>query len=510
MRSLLDLLGGTDVSGYEGLNFFNPSRTPDNVDEAGSTIKHTLGKIENRRQASLAGAVDAKKRAKQPLDLDSLPDIYEPIKTLTRYLLPHLEFSRIDFTNEDDIRCLWTRVDAVRSMELDIDDLSSGEKSIIILFLPLLESQIRQKLSELEQVANPTGAAAATNEEFVMLVDEPEQHLHPDLQAKILTYIRNLSKESKVQFVITTHSPTIMDQAFDSELYVLSPPSEVPEENQLRRIATNAERLEALKQLAGSAYFLTTGRIIICIEGEPGSETSGPADLSLLEMMYPRATAFTLVPTRGKGNVITTVSRLREHVPENTFRIRVRGLVDADQSTGVVDGVQTLPVCMIENLLLDPEVLHAYITSIGVQTLGDGQAVRTELLDIIQSMRTDEISLRVARKLKAHTIRVGGSTIAEINASHAEKVTEVQNMLPDTAALTKIVEEVTAEVDGMIGDGSAIQKFRGKLIVKEFYNRHVAAKNIGYKAACLELAKRAGAAGRVGALLDPVFETLSA
>lgn len=441
---------------------------------------------------------------------NAVNDIYEPIKTLTRYLLPHLEFSRIDFSNEDNIRCLWGRVNAAQSMELDIDDLSSGEKSIIILFLPLLESQVRQKLQQLEELAKPAGSAAPAGDELVMLIDEPEQHLHPDLQAKILTYIRNLSKESSVQFVITTHSPTIMDQAFDSELYVLSPPTANPEENQLRRIASNAERLEALKQLAGSAYFLTTGRVIICIEGEPGPETNGPADLSLLEMMYPRATAFTLVPTRGKGNVITTVSRLREHVPENMFRIRVRGLVDADQSTNEIDGVQTLPVCMIENLLLDPDVLHGYLTSIGVQTLADPAAVEAELLAIVRDMRADEISLRVAHRLKGHMVRLGGSTVAEINAMHAEKVAEVQNMLPDAETLTKIVTEVTAEVDAMIADGSAIEKFRGKLILKQFYNRHIAPQNIGYKAACLELAKKIGAAGKVSALLDAVFEKLSA
>ena len=57
-RWLRDILGGGDVSGFEGLNFGNTARTPSNVDEAGSTIKHILGKIENRRQALLAGTVD--------------------------------------------------------------------------------------------------------------------------------------------------------------------------------------------------------------------------------------------------------------------------------------------------------------------------------------------------------------------------------------------------------------------------------------------------------------------
>lgn len=506
---LLDLLGSADVSGYEGLQLPNASRTPDNVDEAGSTIKHTLGKIENRRQAILAAIVDRKKTAGEQFDLTSLPDIYEPIRTLTRYLLPHLKFSRVDFGNEDNIRCLWTRKDAAGSMELDIDDLSSGEKSIVILFLPLLEDQIRDRLQLLENMAVPGQAATERNEERVMLIDEPEQHLHPDLQAKILSYIRDLSKASKVQFIITTHSPTIMDQAFDEELFVLSPPSDNSAENQLRRIATNAERLGALKQLAGSAYFLTTGRVIVCIEGESGSETIGPTDLSLLEIMYPRATAFTLVPTRGKGNVINTVTRLRDHVPEGTFRIRVRGLVDADQSDGSVDGVETLPVCMIENLLLEPEVLYGYCVSIGVSAFANVAAVATELQNILVGMRSDEIALRVARRLKPQMVRLTGATVDDVRQAHREEVAALQKILPDDAALQAIIDEVTERIDSILANGTAVDVFRGKGALKEFYQRHISAKNIGYKQACLDIAKRVAETGKVTTRLDPIFEKLA-
>lgn len=319
MRWLLDLLSAGDVSGYEGLNFQNPARTPDNVDEAGSTIKYTLGKIENRRQSILAKVVDRRKAEKAQLDIAALPDIYEPLRTLTTHLLPHLEFSRIDFENEDNIRCLWRRTDAKGSIELDIDDLSSGEKSIAVMFLPLLEDQLRERLDLLESMATPAQKQPPTVEDRVVLIDEPEQHLHPDLQAKILTYMRNVARDAKVQFIITTHSPTLLDQAFDEELFALSAPSDNPTENQLRRIATNAERLETLKQLTGSAYFLTTGRVIVCIEGESESEAPSATDLSLLEMMYSRATAFTLVPTKGKGNVINTVKSLRDFVPEDSY-----------------------------------------------------------------------------------------------------------------------------------------------------------------------------------------------
>lgn len=509
IRWLFDLMsGGGDVSGYEGLNFQNSNRTPDNVDEAGGTIKHTLGKIENRRQTLLAELIDRRKAEHVNLDVSALPNVYEPLSELTQYLLPHLRFNRVDFKNEDNIRCVWSRTDAAAAVELDIDDLSSGEKSIVILFLPLLESKIRTQIHVLENLIGGQPAQAAAAEEHVILIDEPEQHLHPDLQTKILSYIRALARDQKTQFVITTHSPTILDQAFDDELFVLSNPSDIPTENQLRRIASDAERLEALKQLAGSTYFLTTGRAIVCIEGEREIDTDEPTDLRLLEVMYPRATAVTLVPTTGKGNVITTVTRLREHVPEDVFRIRVRGLVDSDQGTEQIPGIEELPVCMIENFLLDADALFTYCQSIQVDGLTDIDSVKNELNDIIASMKSDEIALRVRRSLRGWTVRIGGASVDQVKAEQSAALTRIQKMVPDDGKLRAIVDGVTKQVEGMIAEGKAVERFRGKAILKTFYQRHVMPKNVGYAQMCLHLAKLIGSRGTLTQRLDPIFDKL--
>lgn len=509
LRSLATLLSGGEVSGYEGLNFGNTSRTPDNVDEAGSTIKHTLGKIENKRQAVLAGFLDSRRRTKTQLDPSTLPDVYEPLRELTKHLLPHLEFANVDFANEDDIKCYWTRKDRHQTLDIDIDDLSSGEKSIVVLFLPLLEEQILEKLKGLELTASGKTEAAVVAEDRVFLVDEPEQHLHPDLQAKILTYIRRVSQTTKTQFVITTHSPTILDQAYDDELYLLSGPSDVATENQLKRIANSQERLEALKELTGGAYFLTTGRIIVCVEGEP--EESGLAtDVSLLEMLYPRATAFTLVPVGAKSTVITTVQRLRDHVPETTFRIRVRGLIDADQDPAGVPGVHQLPVSMIENFLIDPAALLTYLTTIGVATFADAAAIRVALEALALDRRDDEVSLRVGRRLKRHMVRLRGLDVAGVRASHQQSLDEVRAMLPDDAALNAIVAAATAEVNEIVAAGRSLARFRGKPIWKAFYQAHVAPKNVSYVDACLGVAKQVATRGETAKSLDPVFNALEA
>lgn len=55
--------------------------------------------------------------------------------------------------------------------------------------------------------------------EFVVTIDEPENHLHPSMQRSLLP---NLMKAfPKAQFIVATHSPFIVSSVKDSNVYVL-------------------------------------------------------------------------------------------------------------------------------------------------------------------------------------------------------------------------------------------------------------------------------------------------
>lgn len=43
----------------------------------------------------------------------------------------------------------------------------------------------------------------------VLLIEEPEAHLHPQLQTKLFDYLRKASKDKNIQIIVTSHSPTI-------------------------------------------------------------------------------------------------------------------------------------------------------------------------------------------------------------------------------------------------------------------------------------------------------------
>jgi hypothetical protein len=66
----------------------------------------------------------------------------------------------------------------------------------------------------------------------VLLIDEPELHLHPEWQARILPALRALAPEA--QIIATSHAPEPWDRAYNYQRYFLAPPGD-PRRSDLRR-----------------------------------------------------------------------------------------------------------------------------------------------------------------------------------------------------------------------------------------------------------------------------------
>jgi energy-coupling factor transporter ATP-binding protein EcfA2 len=81
---------------------------------------------------------------------------------------------------------------------LPIDRLSSGQLALFALAGPLI---FRDVLAD------------------VVVIDEPEQHMHPKWQRVILGALRELSPES--QFIVATHSLDVLDSALSTERHLL-------------------------------------------------------------------------------------------------------------------------------------------------------------------------------------------------------------------------------------------------------------------------------------------------
>jgi len=340
------LLSSSSLPGIEGINLPSNERDAWNYDEAQSYLKHSLCQIELDRQAGIANRFDID----GSITKSDIPDVWGPLREMAANLLPHLSFKGIDISNRDQVRCLWQVHQ--KDFVVDIDDLSSGEKAVIQLFFPLVEHHVSERLAQIRKTDPPAPSGA-----LAVLMDEPELHLHPNLQGKVLDYIRQLSMSEDVQFVLATHSPSIVEQATSDELFLLRPTELTPgNENQLVRISTDDEKLRLLRDLFGSTSNVTAMRRVLVVEGAAATAQSRRAsDARIYGFLSDRFGQLSIISGGGRSQCEALVAHLNESLAKLSPSLRAVALLDRDVDTEAIatDSVQFLPVSMIENLLVD-------------------------------------------------------------------------------------------------------------------------------------------------------------
>ncbi len=479
-----------------GLQFLQTTagqaRDPDTADESYGTVKYSISRIGFRRQNRVAQEFDARGGMIPP---NVVPEIFEPLREITRYLLPHLQFDQVDLSNDQDIKVLFRRNDGDAQDLIDIDDLSSGEKAVVSLFLPFLETRIDALLSSEESDPEPITA----------LIDEPDLHLHPTLQASMVQYLREMADRSDVQFIITTHSPTILDVLRDDELFLVAPLASVADGNQFLRVTASQERLEAMRELTGSTHLVTRLRPIVFIEGTRPT-AKGMSDQRIVELLMPEAASWVLVPTGGRSEAIRSATGLREVAPDNLPGIPVFCLVDADQATaGDPDYAVSWPVAMIENLLLDPDAIWELLAPHREKlSLTSRDGVESDLREIARTLREDEIRLRVNASIKPLRISIQPTETEAVEPAIESAREQIDNQLErlgGTERITAVVEEAQQAVDRILDENRELEAFRGKQILKVFHDRHGNRAGFNYPSFVYTLAQKAKDGSRLNDLV---------
>ncbi len=484
---------------YEGIEVFQGTRDPWNADDSANYLKHSLCQIEVERQQAIAIRYDRDNE----IPKGSLADPWEPLRTLTQNLLPHLRFARIDNSNRDRIRCIW-QVHS-RSTEVDFDELSSGEKSVIQMFYPLLEHEIRGILTQIQ-----SGASQTERAETCVLIDEPELHLHPNLQVKVFDYLRILTSSGKTQVIVVSHSPTIVEHASFEELYLLRPIELISaSDNQLIQIADDEERLKLMRDVFGTTSNVTAMQPIVIVEGI--SQTSVSATLSdrkLYRALSKGFDAVTLLPGGGKSECLKLVKALNGILPHLSQRLEAVALLDRDTAERVEEpNTYLLPVSMIENFLLDPlplwEAIQSVVEKTGFSTIEDLASALDVVLD---EFETEEADRRTKSGLGTLFFRPE-SPIDQIpdQASEASK-----SMLKKYSheAVSALHLEATKRLEELKRNNQRREHFHGKLVVEAFYQKHLQKTGIPKNVFKFEAARHARERRAVTEFFRVFFETL--
>jgi len=383
-------------------------------DDAQAYVKASIIRIRNKQQQILRREWQAQGGQ---IAAGSVPDLFEPFGELVRTLLPHLEWLGVNDANSNDIRCEFRHAAGEGGAVFDIDELSSGEKAAIALFLPFIEREV--KVLSGEQGEMREGLVPVT-----LLLDEPELHLHPILQLNVLEYMRTLARDDRAQFIFTVHSPSLLDALTKDELFLLSP-TDLAVDNQLSRLVDTSERLEAVRAITGSTHLLTRCKPIVFIEGEP-DDGAKATDERITRILLPGVAHWALIPTHGKQQVVKAAEEMRAAAELHLPGMPVFGLVDEDQGTvEAPDFVVPWPVCMIENLLLDPEAISMmvapYAGAVGLSTPSEIRKSLHELADLqIEEEKRLRIKGKIPRVMLAFDVTDLATAEKNINTTAAE------------------------------------------------------------------------------------------
>jgi predicted ATPase len=225
---------------------------------------------------------------------------------------------------------------------IDIDDLSSGEKEIFNIFV---------RFHQLD----PHGS--------IILFDEADAHLHPDLERRYLQELRRIAGDN--QLLLTTHSPEMMIAAGTEALYAVLRQPPTGGGNQLTRVTEDSQLHEVLATLMGSRGLVSFNQRIFFIEGEDAS-----ADRAIFEAMYPPARYnVSFVPAGNSGMVRKTAEQVNALLTASVGFQEYYSIIDRDidRHPGDPTGgarLFRLPVYHVENILLEEKTIFGVTKAI--------------------------------------------------------------------------------------------------------------------------------------------------
>jgi predicted ATPase len=314
--------------------------------------------------------------------------------------------------------------------EINFNDLSSGEKVLIALVFYLYNSQEKKVFPKL------------------LLLDEPDAHLHPSMSQQFLNVIKNvLVDKFGVQVIMTTHSPSTVMLAPANSIYEMS--SVNP------RIRKSPSKNHSVSLLTSGLVYVGEGTKYILVEDND--------DVMFYSFVYNQLTSenqidsnvplvFIPASTKDKSGGKDIVQNWVNKLQESGLVSIIQGLIDADSGNAISLGVYKINRYSIENYLVDPILVYATL-------------IDKEKNPAIEGMKLSIGEEYKLKSLPADTLQKVADTMFSIVEP------ELENYFSDFDPTTDI-ERV--EVKFINGTTLMYPKWllnrRGKTILNEVYN----------------------------------------
>ncbi|MGA5194711.1 AAA family ATPase [Streptomyces exfoliatus] len=236
----------------------------------------------------------------------------------------------------------------------------------------------------------------------ILLVEEPEVHLHPALETALMQYLKNVSAHSQV--FLTTHSTNFLDVGSLENVYLIRKESETVVQ---RLDVVGAE--EAIPEELGlrlSSLFMFDR--LVFVEG-PSDEQLLRTFADTLSVSFGQA-SLGFVTTGGARNfthyaTAATLSFLRKRNVRTVFVLDrderdLKDLEDLQNRVGGVSEVQLLQRRELENYLLSPSALSRFIQEkSGGASTPTPDEVKSAIDEVCEELLPTAIERRVLKRV---------------------------------------------------------------------------------------------------------------
>lgn len=231
------------------------------------------------------------------------------------------------------------------------------------------------------------GQCLAAPKDGIIIIDEPEIHLHKSVQAPLWREIESLRADCL--FVYMTHDVDFAVALHESEKIWL------------KGYDGASWEWEAVPEVEGLPEsllieILGSRKPAVFVEGENGSY-----DVSLYRAVL---NDYLIIPSGSCTQVIQMVKALRSN--QKFHRMNVFGVIDRDRRIDTEiqalaqQGIYTLNVAEVENLFCVPEVLSIVSRQLMRNVESDLESVKQFVINRIGSELDNQISMRVAGEIK--------------------------------------------------------------------------------------------------------------
>lgn len=345
----------------------------------------------------------------------------------------------------------------------DINELSSGEKEVLLGYLRLRNN-------------TPTHS--------ILLLDEPEMHLNPRLSRSLPRfYEKHLSKAMNNQLWMVTHSDAILREAVSEpsySVYHMQPAAQTElGVNQASKVTVGADTESAVISLTGDLATYNPRSKVVLLEGE-----NSEFDLKMISQLFPDFVEVTNPISMGSSRNVKLAHRiLSTAAQEGKLGANFYSIVDRDyfgHQSALDSRMFNWDRYHIENYLMEPQFIREALEAI---TMGDFSGSDDDVNSALKVAAAETIEETVRIQV---TEQVNGKLLSKISLSYnfGELSVEdglIQCVQRSSHGLEKLKDgdlsndkisdmttEIRTKLRHSLEDGTWKEELRGRNVLKRY------------------------------------------